>query len=107
MMTKTLPRKHIIWKSQIDDAYIEGMQDIFEENNVTDEYEQYLWAVEDNERALEFERENLNIDIDEPILVIASLGLWDGRRDSVGTLTAICRIRSSIFATILKMRSST
>ena len=33
-----------------------------------------------NNRYLDDERVNLNIQLDQPILVIADLGLWNGRR---------------------------
>lgn len=71
--------KYIVWsnknldlKDWIDDLKYE-YPDASEEK-LTEK----MWEI--NNYYLEDERDNLNITVSSPILVIANLGLWDGRR---------------------------
>jgi hypothetical protein len=69
-------KKHIIWSSDIGDIndwHYDNDEDLSEETK-------YEMTYEDNAITLDDERMNLNIQLDNPILIIASLGLWDGRR---------------------------
>ena len=71
---------HTIWQNtaiNIDDwaDYLEEFYP-FE----TDEYEKYRLIEEQNDGYLEDERVNLDVCVGTPILVIADLGLWNGRR---------------------------
>ncbi len=74
-MTET---DHLIWSNfHIDyedwKEYLEA-----EYPDLTD-YERYYKMLEINEGYLDDERMNLDIQLSEPILLIADLGLWDGR----------------------------
>ena len=68
--------KHVVWKSNID---LDVFKEEFENMGYTDE-EQYQIACDWNNEALECERCNLDIELDNNIVVIADLGLWNGRR---------------------------
>lgn len=57
------------WKSDLEAAY----------PDLTDD-ERYYKMLETNADYLDDERANLNIQLSQPILVIADLGLWHGRR---------------------------
>ena len=73
-------KRHVIWSNRNLD--INDWKDFLEEEypEVTDEYEQYNLIEDMNMRYLEDERYNLSEKVDGRILVIADLGLWDGRR---------------------------
>ena len=73
-------KRHIIWSNRNLD--LADWKDFLEEEypEVTDEYEQYNLIEDMNMRYLEDERYNLSEKVDGRILVIADLGLWDGRR---------------------------
>ena len=71
--------KHIIWSNEnldLDD----WRDDLLEQYPDADEYELYRLMDETNGEYLNDERVNLNIQLSQPILVIADLGLWSGRR---------------------------
>ena len=71
-------KKFTIWSSDIN--LDDWRDDLLEEHPEADEYELYRLAEEINDDYLEAERYNLrNIALDDPILVIADLGLWHGR----------------------------
>ena len=78
--------RHIIWSdmSLDPDEWREGYKEFLEINgfddNLDDENELYKWMVETNEDYLSDERTNLNIQLSQPIIVIADLGLWYGRK---------------------------
>jgi hypothetical protein len=77
-MIKNKEKKHIIWTDDID---IKDYEDYFEEEYPDDDLEDYKkWELisELNSYYLEDERENLNIKLDNKILAIATLGLWNG-----------------------------
>ena len=73
-------KRHIIWSNRNLD--LADWKDFLEEEypEVTDEYEQYELISEMNMEYLRDERCNLSEKVDGRILVIADLGLWDGRR---------------------------
>lgn len=79
--------KHIIWSNinlDIKD-WKEGYKEWLEINDITDrdpddEDDIYDWMVETNGYYLDDERMNLNKQLDGRILVIANLGMWDGRK---------------------------
>lgn len=81
------PMKFTIWSSYIDlnDKY---WQELIEENKSldpefwenADEYTEMTWAQEENDMDLYNIRQWLDVDLDRPILVIADLGLWTGRK---------------------------
>ena len=69
--------KKIIWTN---DVCLEDYEDYFKEEGIMDEEEKMKKMYFLNE--LDFEAEMVNLDVKLPgkILVIASLGLWNGRR---------------------------
>ncbi len=69
-------KKRIIWS---DDINLEDWQDLFEEEGIEDEGEQYERACELNNDYLDDERVNLDCELPGRVLCIADLGLWDGR----------------------------
>lgn len=78
--------KHIIWSNlnlDIEDGWREAYADCIEINewdeDPNDEYAIYQYMVETNGMYLDDERFNLDIDISQPIIAIADLGLWNGR----------------------------
>ena len=73
-------KRHVIWSNRNLD--LADWKDFLEEEypEVTDEYEQYELISEMNMEYLRDERCNLSEKVDGRILVIADLGLWDGRR---------------------------
>lgn len=72
-------KKNIIWSNNID---LQNYKEIFENDfaNATEE-EKYEAAIELNNEYLCDERQNLNIELGRPIIAIADLGLWNGRRN--------------------------
>ena len=79
-------KKFVIWDSWIDTAEWETAIEEDREMN-PDFYEgrdpeeaAYEFAYDLNRRYLADERGNLNIQLSHPILILADLGLWDGRR---------------------------
>ena len=73
-----MSKRHIIWSSEID---LKDWTDYLEEEhpNVTSESEQYDLIYRLNNEYLYDERANLHKNANGRILVIADLGLWDGR----------------------------
>lgn len=74
--------KYLIWKSEID---VKDYKDLLNEEypEITDEYEQYRVCWEYNQDVLEDEKANLgHIIFAHPIIQIAELGLWFGKRTS-------------------------
>ncbi|MBO5969932.1 MAG: hypothetical protein J6S14_15700 [Clostridia bacterium] len=71
--------KHSIWNSEIE---MENWQDFLAEEYPDldpDDPEAYYLAAERNDLYLGDERTNLNVNLHTPILLIAELGLWDGK----------------------------
>ena len=75
-----MKKECIIWQNF--DLHIEDYQDFLSEEypEITDENEQMEFIEELNNLYLDDERENLDIQLNNPILVIADLGLWNGRK---------------------------
>lgn len=87
-------KKRIIWSNtdlDIDD-WREGYREFLEINELDydpdDEDAIYAWMAETNNMYLEDERANLDIPTEGRILVIADLGLWNGRRQGYRILPA-------------------
>ena len=78
-------RKHIIWSNlnlDIDD-WKEDYEECAEINgwdyDPDDEYAIYEYMYDTNSMYLDDERMNLDIEVSQPIIAIADLGLWNGR----------------------------
>jgi len=79
-------KEHIIWQNtdlNIED-WREGYIEHCEMNNInpadkTDD-DIYDWMIEENDNNYHDETMNLDMDINNDIIAIASLGLWNGRR---------------------------
>ena len=69
---------HLIW-SNYDLDYEDWRDDLESEYPELTEDERYYKMLEINQDYLDDERVNLNIQLSQPILVIADLGLWTGR----------------------------
>ena len=69
---------HLIW-SNYDLDYEDWRDDLEAEYPELSEDERYYKMLEINGDYLDDERINLNIQLSQPILVIADLGLWTGR----------------------------
>lgn len=67
--------KHLIWSSDVD---VDDFEELFEEEGMPEE-ERYERACRENVEHLKDERCNLDIPLDGRIVVIADLGLWQGR----------------------------
>ena len=72
---------HVIWSNHAID-YEDWREYMEEEFPNLSEDERYYKMLEINDSYLDDERINLNIQLSQPILLIADLGLWYGRRDS-------------------------
>ena len=80
-------KKHTIWSNMdlnIED-WKDGYKEFLEINKIEDRDPEdedaiYEWMVETNDMYFDDERANLNKEIDGRILVIADLGLWNGRK---------------------------
>lgn len=70
--------KHIIW-SNYDLDYEDRRDDLEAEYPELSEDERIALMYELNSHYLDDERANLNIQLSQPILVIADIGRWDGR----------------------------
>lgn len=72
-------KKWLIWSSDFD---VEDYEDWLKEEypEITDPDEKWSLAYDDNMDTLGYERMNLDIQLQQPIIVIADLGLWCGRR---------------------------
>ena len=69
--------KHLIWSDDLD--YEDWREFLEAEYPELTEYERMALMHEINGGYLDDERVNLNIQLEQPILVIADLGLWTGR----------------------------
>ena len=70
---------HLIWSNYHID-YEDWKEDMEHEFPDLSDDERYYKMLEINEGYLDDERDNLNIQLSQPILVVANLGLWYGRR---------------------------
>ena len=74
-------QKHIIWTNDpYEMDYDNWIAAIKEDNPDLSDDECYQIAAEENGYYLDDERANLDINLGSPILVLADLGLWNGRR---------------------------
>lgn len=71
--------RHIIW-SDLNLDFDDWREDLQEQYPDMSEDELYREMLETNAEYLNDERTNLNIQYSQPIIVIADLGLWHGRR---------------------------
>jgi hypothetical protein len=69
---------HLIWSNYHLD-YEDWKEDLESEYPDFSDEDRYLKMLEINNEYLDDERVNLNIQLSQPILIIADLGLWDGR----------------------------
>lgn len=77
--------KHVIWSNL--NLNVEDWRDDYKaliaggllDADPNDEAQLYDWMVEENNCYLGDERMNLNLELGRPILVVAELGLWDGK----------------------------
>jgi hypothetical protein len=80
--------KHMIWSNTnltVDDDWRESYKEFLEINNMDipfkiDDYDVEDYMHETNSSYLDDERMNLNKTLDGRVLVIADLGLWNGRK---------------------------
>lgn len=77
--------RHIIWSNMNLDAddWREGYKEYLEinglDNDVNNEEKLYEYMLDTNSEYLLDERENLNITLSQPIIVIGDIGRWNGR----------------------------
>ena len=71
-------QKHLIW-SNYDLDYEDWRADLETDYPDLSEDERITRMYEINSDCLDDERANLNIQLDQPILIIGDLGLWTGR----------------------------
>ncbi len=77
--------KHIIW-SNIDLNLDDWRDDLLEAYPDATDNELFQLMYEQNAEHLSDERANLNIQLSEPILVIADIGRWNGRFNGYGEI---------------------
>lgn len=70
--------KHLVWGNM--NLNLDDWEDGCEDWENMSEDEKWELIYESNNESLEDERINLDIQLNNPILVIADLGLWDGRK---------------------------
>lgn len=70
--------RHVIWSNDLD--YDDWKDDLEEQYPELSENERVTLMYEINGDYLDDERMNLDVQLSQPILVIADLGLWHGRR---------------------------
>jgi len=75
-------KMHIIWANDDFDALEDIKKEIMDDNPDLTEEQAMRCAYETWDEYLEDEKTNLNIDVGEEIIIIADLGLWDGRRQA-------------------------
>ena len=88
--------RHIIW-SNYDLDYDDWKDDLESEYLELSDEERYLKMYELNGDYLDDERANLNIQLSQPILVIADLGLWNGHRSAYKEINS-GNIRDCLFS---------
>jgi hypothetical protein len=79
--------RHIIWSNH-DLDYADWKDDLESEYPKLSEDERMEKMYEINGDYLDDERVNLNIQLSQPILILADLGLWDGRRSGYKELNS-------------------
>lgn len=94
-------KNHIIWSNldiDIEDGWREAYLEcavINDWDDKPDDYEIYEYMTEVNGMYLDDERMNLDIDISQPIIAIADLGLWNGRFSGYKELNS-CNIKDCL-----------
>lgn len=94
-------KNHIIWSNlnlDIEDGWREAYLAcavINDWDDEPDDYEIYEYMTEVNGIYLDDERMNLDIDISQPIIAIADLGLWNGRFSGYKELNS-CNIKDCL-----------
>lgn len=75
-------KRNVIWSNiNIDlDDWKDYLLDEYPELDENDEVSLYHTMLDENDMRLDDERINLNIQLNQPIIVIGDLGLWSGRR---------------------------
>lgn len=79
MSRSAASKRHIIW-SNIDLDVDDWRQELLDENPDLSEEELIQQMYDTNDGYLDDERENLDIPMPQEILIIADLGLWNGRK---------------------------
>lgn len=75
-----------IWSSEVNiEEYKDFLDDCYPE---ADEYDRYNIVSELNKEYLDDERVNLRIDVGSPIIEVADLGFWNGRRQGYHLITS-------------------
>lgn len=75
-----------IWSSEVNiEEYKDFLDDCYPE---ADEYDKYNIVSELNKEYLDDERMNLRIDVGSPIIEVADLGFWNGRRQGYHLITS-------------------
>lgn len=75
-----------IWSSEVNiEEYKDFLDDCYPE---ADEYDKYNIVSELNKEYLDDERMNLGIDVGSPIIEVADLGFWNGRRQGYHLITS-------------------
>lgn len=73
--------KHTIWSCNINlDDWADYIEELKADGRIDEDDDGYEECADLNAEYLDDERINLNIPIDDGIIVLADLGLWDGRR---------------------------
>lgn len=88
--------RHIIWSNYALD-YEDWRDDLEVYYPYLSEEERIQVMYETNNEYLKDERANLNIQLSQPILVFADLGLWDGRVSGLGVIDS-GNIRDCLYA---------
>jgi len=97
-------KKHLIWSSDVN--LEDWRDDLLEEYPDADDEELYELACEMNDEYLDDERYNLaSIEIDEPIIIFADLGLWDGRVSGYRELIHGENVGACLYANVRGMSS--
>lgn len=95
--------RHSIWSNYDlhEEDWRDGYKEYLDINGLdydpTDKDGLYDFMIQCNEDYLSDERANLNIKLNQPIIVIADLGLWDGRRSGYKLISS-GNIRDCLYA---------
>ena len=95
-------KRYTIWQN-IDDSIVDWKYDYQEAHELSDkdmeevsDDEIYNWMYEMLYEYLDDERANLNIKLDDEIIVIGDLGLWNGRVTGYKTIPS-CNIKDCLY----------
>ena len=90
--------RHIIW-SNYDLDYEDWRDDLEAEYPDMSEQERISLMYEINDSYLDDERMNLNVQLSQPILMIADIGRWDGRHTGYGEIKS-GNIRDCLYSSL-------